>query len=81
MPSSYSSPFSSYWPTATTIFLSSYLLFVHRKEFWALEVNHMDGVRFYPDFRFPCNVVDMPFEFPKIGKNTDVNFSCFAEEV
>jgi hypothetical protein len=38
----------------------------------------MGGVGFYPDFRFPCNVIDMPFEFPKIGKNTDINFSCLA---
>jgi hypothetical protein len=32
----------------------------------------MSGVRFYPDFRFPSNVVHMPFEFPEIRKSADV---------
>jgi hypothetical protein len=41
----------------------------------------MGEARFYPDLRFPCNVIDMLFELPKIGKNTDVNLSCRAEEV
>ena len=53
-------------------------LFVHCEEFWAVEVNHVGWIRFYPDFCFPCDVVDMPFEFPKIKECTDVNFFCFA---
>ena len=53
-------------------------LFVYRKEFWAVEVNHVGGVGFYPHLCFPGNVIDMSFEFPKIRKSTDINFSCFA---
>jgi len=38
----------------------------------------MGGVRFYPDFGFPCDVFDMSFEFAKIRKNADVDFFCLA---
>jgi len=76
--SSHSPPLSPPCLTATPVFLSSLLLFVYREEFWSVEVNHMGRVRFYPNFCFPCNVIDMLFEFSKIRKNTDVNFLCLA---
>ena len=38
----------------------------------------MGRIGFYPNFGFPCDVFDMPFEFSKIRKSTDINFSCFA---
>jgi hypothetical protein len=53
-------------------------LIVYRQEFWSVKVDHMGGVRFYPDLRFPCNVIDMPFEFPKIRKSTDAKKLCYS---
>jgi len=38
----------------------------------------MGRIGFYPNFGFPCDVFDMPFEFSKIRKSADVSFSCLA---
>ena len=36
--------------------------------------NHREGrICFDANFSFPCNVIDMPFEFPKIRESTDVD--------
>jgi hypothetical protein len=47
-------------------------LFVYREEFRSIEVNHMGRVRLYPELRFLCNIIDMPFEFPEIMKGANI---------
>jgi hypothetical protein len=43
-------------------------LFIWPHEFFAIEVDEMVRNLGQPDFRFPCNLGDVPFEFLKVWK-------------